>query len=172
MLNPAPGKRARPQSARSGARVIGWREYAALPGLGVGPVIAKVDTGARTAALHAENIQVLPGTGVNLVRFDAVVDEERHLTRRCLLPLHGIKRVKNSSGSTEERCVIETVLEVGGRRWPVLITLADRGEMGMPMLIGRSAIKGRFVVDPGRSFLLSAGLRADALRKKHARNER
>ena len=131
---------------------IGWREYVRLPGLGIGPVIAKVDTGARTAALHAVNIAVL---GQN-VQFDAVIDEASHATRRCLLPLHGIKRVKNSSGATEERCVVETELEIGARRWSVLVTLTDRGDMGVAMLIGRSAVKGRFMVDPGRSFLLSA----------------
>ena len=135
---------------------IGWREYVRLPDLGIGPLIAKVDTGARTAALHAVNIAILGEHDGRLVQFDAVIDEGSHATRRCLLPLHGVKRVKNSSGATEERCVVETEVEIGARRWSVLVTLTDRGDMGVPMLIGRSAVKGRFIVDPGRSFLLSA----------------
>ena len=148
-----------------GARLIGWREYASLPSLGVGPVIAKIDTGARTAALHAENIDIHSEPNQRWVRFDAVVDEARHVTRRCAVPLHSVKRVKSTSGLAEERYVIETDLELAGGRWPVLITLADRGDMGMPMLIGRSAIKGRFIVHPGRSFLLSARERGEVLRQ-------
>jgi hypothetical protein len=144
------------EPASTATATIGWREYVRLPNLGIGPVIAKVDTGARTAALHAVNVAILGRDEDRRVQFDAVIDEDSHATRRCLLPLHGVKRVKNSSGATEERCVIETELEVGARRWSVLVTLTDRGDMGVPMLIGRSAIKGRFIVDPGRSFLLSA----------------
>jgi hypothetical protein len=165
MATPPRQKSADRPHSQGGAQLIGWREYASLPGIGIGPVIAKIDTGARTAALHAENIDVLTKPDGRWVRFDAVVDEARHVTRRCALPLHGLKRVKNTSGLAEERFVIETDLEVAGRRWPVLITLADRGDMGMPMLIGRSAIKGRFIVHPGRSFVLSAGDRAEALRR-------
>jgi hypothetical protein len=139
---------------------IGWREYVRLPDLGIGPLIAKVDTGARTAALHAVNVQVtgdVDGHGDGrTVQFDAVIDEESQSVRRCVLPLHGIKRVKNSSGATEERCVVETEIEIGASRWNVLVTLTDRGDMGVPMLVGRSAIKGRYIVDPGQSFLQSA----------------
>ena len=145
---------------RPAIATIGWREYVRLPDLGIGPVIAKVDTGARTAALHAVNVEILGRSDGRYVQFDAVIDEDSHATRRCLLPLHGVKRVKNSSGATEERCVVETELEIGPRRWSVLVTLTDRGDMGVPMLIGRSAIKGRFIVDPGQSFLLSANVGA------------
>jgi hypothetical protein len=134
---------------------IGWREYVRLPDLGIGPLIAKVDTGARTAALHAVNVQITGDGDGRTVQFDAVIDEISQSVRRCVLPLHGIKRVKNSSGATEERCVVETEIEVGASRWNVLVTLTDRGDMGVPMLVGRSAIKGRFVVDPGQSFLQS-----------------
>ena len=135
---------------------IGWREYVRLPDLGIGPLIAKVDTGARTAALHAVNVHITGDGDGRTVQFDAVIDEVSQSIRRCVLPLHGIKRVKNSSGATEERCVVETEIEIGASRWNVLVTLTDRGDMGVPMLVGRSAIKGRFIVDPGQSFLLSA----------------
>ncbi len=138
---------------------IGWREYVRLPELGIGPLIAKLDTGARTAALHAVNVQVIGDVDIDgngrSVQFDAVIDEISQTIRRCMLPLHGIKRVKNSSGATEERCVVETEIEIGASRWNVLVTLTDRGDMGVPMLVGRSAIKGRYIVDPGQSFLQS-----------------
>ncbi len=140
----------------SGLARIGWREYVRLPDLGIGPLIAKVDTGARTAALHAVNVRIIGDGDGRSVQFDAVIDEVSQSIRRCVLPLHGIKRVKNSSGATEERCVVETEIEIGASRWNVLVTLTDRRDMGVPMLIGRSAIKGRFIVDPGQSFLLSA----------------
>ena len=141
---------------RKPSATIGWREYVRLPDLGIGPLIAKVDTGARTAALHAVNVHITGDGDGRTVQFDAVIDEESQSIRRCVLPLHGIKRVKNSSGATEERCVVETEIEIGAGRWNVLVTLTDRGDMGVPMLVGRSAIKGRFIVDPGQSFLLSA----------------
>ena len=152
---------------RPGPATIGWREYVRLPDLGIGPLIAKVDTGARTAALHAVNVQVIGDSDGRSVQFDAVIDEVSHAVRRCMLPLHGIKRVKNSSGATEERCVVETEIEIGAGRWNVLVTLTDRGDMGVPMLIGRSAIKGRFIVDPGQSFLQS--LPPQSPRKAHRR---
>jgi hypothetical protein len=142
--------------ASPGPATIGWREYVRLPDLGIGPLIAKVDTGARTAALHAVNVHITGDGDGRTVQFDAVIDEVSQSIRRCVLPLHGIKRVKNSSGATEERCVVETEIEIGASRWNVLVTLTDRRDMGVPMLIGRSAIKGRFIVDPGQSFLLSA----------------
>ena len=145
--------------ASRGPATIGWREYVRLPDLGIGPLIAKVDTGARTAALHAVNVRIIGDGAIDgearSVQFDAVIDEVSQSIRRCVLPLHGIKRVKNSSGATEERCVVETEIEIGASRWNVLVTLTDRRDMGVPMLIGRSAIKGRFIVDPGQSFLQS-----------------
>ncbi|MFW6077610.1 MAG: ATP-dependent zinc protease [Hyphomicrobiales bacterium] len=143
-------------AAPAALATIGWREYVRLPGLGIGPLMAKVDTGARTAALHAVNIAIQGDGDGRSVQFDAVIDEGSQAIRRCVLALHGVKRVKNSSGATEERCVVETELEIAAWRWSVLVTLTDRGDMGVPMLIGRSAVKGRFMVDPGQSFLLSA----------------
>lgn len=143
-----------PQKASGSAtpRIMGWREYIRLPALGLGPIVAKVDTGARTAALHALNIEALADG--DRVRFDAVVDETQQLTRVCSLPLHGVKRVKNPGGAVEDRYVIETEIAVGPFRWTSLFTLTDRADMGVPILIGRSTIRGRFLVNPSRSFLL------------------
>jgi hypothetical protein len=138
-------------------RLIGWREWVTLPELGLGPLKAKADTGARSAALHAEHIEIYSRSGVRRVRFDAFLDEARHITTRCDVVLHGVKRVRSTSGATEERWVIETDIQLGPYRWPALVTLTNRTDMGLPMLLGRATVRGRFVVDPSRSFLIELG---------------
>ena len=128
--------------------LIGWRERVRLPELAVGIIIAKVDTGARSAALHAEDIEVHGSR----VRFRVPLNGRDHVYD---LPLTGHRRVKSTSGHSEARAVIETDVQVGEHRFTAEITLTNRTDMGMPMLLGRAAVRGRFVVDPGRSFLLS-----------------
>ncbi len=124
--------------------LIGWREDVCLRDLSTDVLIAKIDTGARTAALHADNIQVRG----KRVLFD--LQSARHE-----LALFGLKRVKSSNGMSELRPIIETIIEVGAYKFLTEITLTDRTDMGVPMLLGREAIKGRFVVNPARSFILS-----------------
>jgi hypothetical protein len=136
-------------------KVMGWREMVSLPELGLGPINAKADTGALSAALHAENIAVVSRDGQRLVAFDAYVDDERAHTRRCELPVHGVKRVRSSSGVVEERWTVETDIELSGERWRALLTLTDRADMVTPLLLGRATLRGRFLVHPGRSFLLT-----------------
>ena len=87
------------------------------------------------------------------------------ITRACDLPLHGVKRVKSSTGTVEDRWVVETEIELGQTRWRALVTLTDRNEMGLPMLLGRATLRGRFVVHPGRSFLLTRSVQRSALRR-------
>ncbi|MGL6181268.1 MAG: ATP-dependent zinc protease family protein [Aestuariivirga sp.] len=128
--------------------LIGWRERVSLPELGVGLIIAKVDTGAATAALHATDIRIA-GSHVEFI----VPVKGRHL--HCSLPLKGEKRVKSSSGHSQSRALVETAVKIGRLRFIIDMTLTDRSDMGVPMLIGRSSIAGRYVVDPGRSFILS-----------------
>ena len=133
--------------------VIGWREWLALPELGVESIKAKVDTGARTSSLHAFDITETTVDGVVHVRFTI------HPTQRKAepsisveLPLVAKRRVRDSGGKTELRPVVETTVGLLGEEWPIEITLTRRDAMGFRMLLGRQAIKGRFVVDPGRSF--------------------
>lgn len=128
--------------------LIGWREQVHLPKLGVGPIIAKIDTGARSAALHAEDILVQG----HRVRFLVPVNGRNH---HCELPVHGRRRVRSSSGHSEVRVVVETDIAIGKLKYPIEITLTDRTDMGVPMLLGRAAIRGKFFVHPGRSFLIS-----------------
>ena len=128
--------------------LIGWREDVCLPDFGAGVLIAKIDTGAKMAALHASDIYV---TGKH-VRFTLEMAGKR---RHCDATLHGMKKIKSSNGYSELRPIIETVVEVGEHRFLTEITLTNRSDMGVPMLLGREALKRRFIVHPGRSFILS-----------------
>jgi hypothetical protein len=126
--------------------LVGWKEHVDFPKLGLGPIIAKVDTGARTAALHADEIEI---SGQS-VRFVIKEDGRRRIYRA---PLEGHKRVKSSSGHSETRPVIRATLQIGQIRFKAEVTLTDRTDMGYPMLLGRNTIKGLFLVNPARTFL-------------------
>ena len=147
---------------------LGWREWARLPDIGVPALRVKVDTGARTSALNAYNIEPFDRDGRQWVRF--TLSSDRHRTRDiiCAAPITDVRVVKDSGGHAEERFVIETVVGIGARAetWPIEITLAHRGGMGFAMLLGRTAIRRRFVVDPARSFV--AGIPPVALHTEAA----
>jgi hypothetical protein len=128
--------------------LIGWREDVSLPDLSAEVFIAKIDTGARTAALHAEDISILG----KRVQFTLELSGKR---RHFELALYGTKKIKSSNGISEMRPIIETVVRVGAHRFTTEITLTNRTDMGVPMLLGREAIKRRFLVNPARSFILS-----------------
>lgn len=138
------------------ARVpVGWREFVHLPSLGAAPIKAKMDTGARTCSLHAEHVQVVKTRHGERARF--VIYPHQGTTRGKVSAearLVGYRWVKDSGGRATHRPVIETIMKLGDDAWPVEITLAARDSMGFRMLVGRNALKGRFVVDPGRSFLV------------------
>ena len=132
---------------------IGWREWVALPELGIPAIKAKIDTGARTCALHAFDVELFRRRGQAMVRFKVhPLQRDSKTTVRCEAVLLERRRVKSSSGQADERLVIVTPIEILGERWPVEITLARRDSMGFRMLIGRQALRRRFVVDPSRSF--------------------
>ena len=128
--------------------LIGWRERVHLPGLGLGPLVAKIDTGARSAALHATDISV---KGHN-VKFRVPMNGVNH---HFELPIKGQRRVKNTSGHSEMRAVVETDIAIGPNVFTAEVTLTDRADMGVPMLLGRATIRGKYIVHPGRSFLIS-----------------
>ncbi len=134
--------------------LIGWREWLALPALNVDRIKAKVDTGARTSALHAEQVTYVRRRGQTIVQF--VVSSGRDSTNPHAVvqaPLLDERRVRSSNGKEELRPVIETVVRLGTQEWSIEVTLTRRDQMGFPMLLGRQALKGHAVVDPGRSFL-------------------
>lgn len=129
--------------------IIGWRERVTLPQLGLGTIIAKIDTGARSAALHATDIRQVG----HHVEFIVPVNGRNH---HCRLPLRGKRQVKSSSGHSQHRAVVETEVKIGAHRLPIEVTLTDRTDMGVPMLLGRASLDGRFLVNPARSYVLSA----------------
>lgn len=132
--------------------VVGWREWVALPDLAVPWVKAKVDTGARSSSLHAWDVVVDEDAG--LVRFAVhPVQHDDVLTVPVRAPLAGLRDVRSSNGDVERRPAIVTTASIAGEAVPIEVTLTNRDEMGFRMLLGRSALKRRFLVDPGRSFL-------------------
>jgi hypothetical protein len=134
--------------------VVGWREWLSLPELHVMQIKAKVDTGARTSALHAEDIRYVRRRGGTLVQFVVTTEQEGTLVRTvAIAPLLDERKVRSSNGTAELRPVIETRVRLGEREWSIEVTLTRRDMMGFPMLLGRQAVKGHAVVDPGRSFL-------------------
>jgi hypothetical protein len=133
---------------------IGWREWVALPDLGVDAIKAKVDTGARTSTLHAWDPVVFEEHGSKRVRFVLhPVQRSMRPTVTCVADLVEIREVRNSGGESERRPVITTMVRMGERTWPIEVTLSRRDSMGFRMLLGRQAVRGHFVVDPGRSYL-------------------
>lgn len=146
----------RPRRRRSPSPkpIIGWREWATLVDLCPVPIKAKVDTGARTSSLHAFNLRLRENDqGLTIAEF------EIHPTQRssalgsvATAPVVDMREVRSSTGHRQRRPVIRTTVAIGTHRFPVEISLTSRDEMGFRMLLGRSAIRRRFLVDPGRSY--------------------
>jgi len=133
--------------------VIGWREFLSLPDLGVKRIKAKIDTGARTSSLHAFNIEYFDREGVEWVRFEVHPrqhDDEHCIT--CETPVLDHRHVRSSSGQESHRVVISVNAVLLGETFPIELTLANRDAMGFRMLLGREAMRGRFLVDPGLSY--------------------
>lgn len=134
--------------------VIGWREWVALPALGIPAIKVKADTGARTSALHAFNLTTIEGEGVVMVRFDVhPFQRSARDTVTVEAPLLDERYVRNSGGQLELRQVIRTSVALQGRQWQIDLTLTNRDAMGFRMLLGREALRGKFLVDPSRSYL-------------------
>lgn len=133
---------------------VGWREWVALPGIGVPLLKAKVDTGARSSALHAFDLERFERDGLPWVRFTVhPFQGDVQTTIRAECQLLGQRVVKSSGGQAETRPVVAADVELAGQRWEIELTLTNRDAMGFRMLLGRQAVRGRFVVDPNRSFV-------------------
>ena len=132
--------------------IIGWRELVSLPALGLRSVPAKIDTGARTSSLHATILDQYERDGEKYVRF-AVDFGRQHVRQICEAVHVDWRGITSSNGETQRRLIIKTQLVIGAKRFRAEISLADRSDMKFPMLIGRSALRRRFVVDSGYSWL-------------------
>ncbi len=134
--------------------VIGWREWIALPELGVPALKVKVDTGARTSALHAVHIEEFTRRGAVWVRFEILpLQQDLHTVVSAEAPLVEYRQVRSSNGHRERRPVIATPIVLAGQQWVIELTLTNRAVMGFRMLLGREALQRRFHIDPARSYL-------------------
>ena len=134
--------------------IIGWKEWLALPDLGIPAIKAKIDTGARTSALHTFSIEDYATGGKWMVRFGIhPLQKRQDIELYCEAPVVDRRRVKDSSGRTETRYTIETKAILGSEEWPIQITLTNRDSMMFRMLLGRTALERRFAIDPARSYL-------------------
>lgn len=135
-------------------KILGWREWVALPSLGVEAIKAKIDTGARTSALHAFKVKTLVERGMRLVRFGIHPYQRRSdIEIICEAPAIDERWVSDSGGHRERRWVIWIPVQVADEVWPIEVTLTNRDNMGFRMLLGRSALCGRFVVDVEMSYV-------------------
>jgi len=134
--------------------ILGWREWIALPDFGVGAIKAKVDTGARTSALHAYRVDEFEERGVRMVRFAVHPYQRRNdVEIACLAAVADERWVSDSGGHRERRLVIVTTVQVGEARRAIEVTLANRDNMGFRMLLGRSALQGHYLVDADGSYM-------------------
>lgn len=133
---------------------IGWREWVSLPALNIPKIKAKVDTGARTSALHAFSLQPFIENGNNKIRFDIhPMQHDTDHTITCVADVVDRRLVTDSGGHEEERYVIQTPITIAGQTWSIEITLTERENMLFRMLLGRSALRQHFIVNPARSFV-------------------
>lgn len=134
--------------------MMGWREWLALPDLGLPAIKAKIDTGARTSALHAFEVERFKRRSKEYVRFSMhPLQQNENLVVRCEARLMDERAVTDSGGHQEQRYVIETDVVVANRRWPIELTLTNRDNMRFRMLLGRVAMHNRIWVDASRSYL-------------------
>lgn len=134
---------------------LGWREWVSLPDLGLPQIKAKVDTGARTSAIHAFALKTYDKDGEERVEFRMHPNQKDNNTIAvCDAAVVDKRVVTDSGGHKEERLVIETELQIGEHAWTIEATLTSRDDMLFRMLLGRTAMKGRAIVNPGRSYLV------------------
>jgi hypothetical protein len=140
---------------------VGWREWVIFPSLHNARLIAKVDTGARSSALHVENLVAVEQDGQSCVRFQlpkalfALQEDWISKAYQFTLPIKAQRTIKNSGGQQQQRFVVDLPIVLGAYHHTIEVTLTCRQSMKYPMLLGRTAIRGRFLVDVAASFQLS-----------------
>jgi len=135
--------------------IIGGEEWCAFPGLNIPAIKARVDSGAKTSTIHASNIHKFMRKGEKWVSFEVhPIQDSRRITLHCKAKVVDHRNIKSSSGISEKRYVIQSVMKIGNFQWNIELTLANRDSMGFRMLLGREAMENRVFVDPANSFLL------------------
>ncbi len=137
-----------------GLTSIGWREWVALPDLGLSAIKAKIDTGARTSSLHAFLIEPYQQDGIEMLRFLIhPIQKNQDFQVECHSPVYDVREVTDSGGHREMRYVIQSNVSLGNRSWLIELTLTNRDTMSFRMLLGRKAMEDRFLVDPAASYI-------------------
>jgi len=131
---------------------LGWRERLALPGLGIDMLKAKLDTGARSSSLHVDTLESFERDGATWLRFTVSTGRKHRLCVSCEAPALDRRTVTDTGGRRTERWFIRSEVLLAGQRFSVDINLIDRRHMLFPMLLGRTALQGRFAVDPALSY--------------------
>ena len=135
--------------------VVGALEQCDLPSLHIANLDIRVDTGAKTSSLHVDNLEEFERDGESWVSFD--IHPDAHNVAKVVRRSARVKdqrTIKSSNAKKEKRCVIETEICMGSRQWSIEVTLTDRSSMSYLMLLGREAMLGKLVVDPGEEYLL------------------
>ena len=134
-------------------KTLGWREWVRIPDLGIRRIKAKLDTGAKSSCIHAFDVEILDSENEACVRFKIAPRQRNEETLvQVEAPLLEYRQVRSSTGHNTNRPVIRTSIRLAGQRFEIDLTLVDRSEMGFRMLLGRDALRERFVVDPARSY--------------------
>lgn len=149
MTNPKRARRGRSEA------IVGWREWVSFSELPLEPVVAKIDTGALSCALHATQIAPVTIDGQSCVQFSVHPNHaDQDVSQTLTAPVADFRWVRSSSGERSERYVISTPIQIGAVHLPIDLTLVDRSSMRYPMLIGRSALrKAHLLVDSRKSWL-------------------
>ena len=134
--------------------ILGWREWVSLPNFGIKKIKAKVDTGARTSALHAFRLDTFKENGILKIAF-SIHPKQRHtrIVKECIAEVVDYRWVSDSGGHREQRYVIKTNLLLGSRTQSVEITLTNRDDMKFRLLLGRTALINGYLINPGQSYL-------------------
>jgi hypothetical protein len=132
--------------------LIGWREWLALPQLELPALKVKIDTGARSSSLHVDTIEEYARDGVTWLRFAVATGRRGAATVQCEAPACARREVTDSGGHVTNRWFIRTMVRLAGVEWESEINLTNRRNMLFPMLLGRTALGGRFRVDPSLSY--------------------
>jgi len=151
-----------------GKQVVGWREWVSMPGICIPAIKAKMDTGARTSALHTYLLETYRKKGKKMVRFGIHPLQRRtDVGILCESEVIDERMVSDSGGHREKRLVILADVALGGCSFDIELTLTNRDSMLFRLLIGRTAMDGNLVVDPERSFVFGRGVGRRYLKSIH-----